>query len=630
MAGAPNRVHVVQLLTCDKQTGFALTQQGAEFLHANRDEVFHTASFIGTERQGKSTMVSGFSAAQFSSRAGNKGHTKAIWAALNKGTMWLDYEGFAQDTGHNTRLLIVAVMLSNVVVYNTGPQITVDALDKLQAAGAMAAQMGAAGDKPGLLYMLRDYHLDKSKKQTGYLEETMDANPDIGAEIRAAFPHRCCVAIPHPGAQFIENPAKGYPPQVVEAIAFAEAELLRFKNLGRETSGRGFAALVTAVCAAVNSGNHDIGTAWQTRVKAEKLVARMRQENRLRSFLTKLHGAGLKRWEELVEKEVPAEERTEFREVLAEARAENAKSFHASCCEEEARFSALISEASDTRNLAAACDLALATEDEVLESCARSIFTATATKLRALTLTIELQAAHSQHLAEKLAEARDLKASRANAREAELEARLEARLTEKQRELARALEREERSQQLEAQRAHLLQEACTSAAQEARKDFLAQLQHAQTALSAESDARRAAELNVAGCLEKQTELEQRHLAALEAANQAALDTENKVELAAAERDQALAALVEAKADHSAVQRECDRLANQLHLKTVAHSEQFELAAQVQTLRAKVQRLEPLLEDLRAENLSLRKRTRGDELHPSSLSARKKQVPEPRY
>lgn len=112
--------------------------------------------------------------------------------------------------------------------------------------------------------------------------------------------------------------------------------------------------------------------------------------------------------------------------------------------------------------------------------------------------------------------------------------------------------------------------------------------------------------------------------------QAALDTENKVELAAAERDQALAALVEAKADHSAVQLECDRLANQLHLKTVAHSEQFELAAQVQTLRAKVQRLEPLLEDLRAENLSLRKRTRGDELHPSSLSARKKQVPEPRY
>ena len=630
MARALNINNVVQLLTCDKRAGFTLTEQGAEFLHAMRDEVFHTVSFIGTERQGKSTMVSGFSAAQFSSRAGNKGHTKAIWAALNKGTMWLDYEGFAQDTGHNTRLLIVAVMLSNVVVYNTGAQITVDALDKLQAAGAMAAQMGAAGDKPGLLYMLRDYHLDKSKKQTPYLEETMDKNPEIGADIRAAFPHRCCVAIPHPGESFIENPTRGYPPQVVEAIAFAEQKLLKLRKMGREMSGRGFLALISAVCAAVNSGDHDVGTAWQTRVKAEKLVARMRQEARLRSFLTKLHGAGLKRWEELVELEVPAEERAEFREVIAEARADNAKSFHASCCEDEARLTRVVSEASEIKSLTAACDLALATEDEVLEACARAVLAATVKKLRAFTLTLELQAAHTQHLSEQLTEARDLKAHLKSAREAELEARLEARLAEKQRELTRALEREERSEQLEAQKTQFLQDACTSAAQEARNEFLAQLQHAQTALAAECDARRAAEVHVAGLLERSAELEARHAAALEAAKQAALDTENKVELAAAERDQALAALTEAKADHSAVQLECDRLANQLHLKTVAHSEQFELAAQVQTLRNKVQRLEPLLEDLRAENLSLRKRTRGDDSSISSLSAKKKQAHEPRY
>jgi len=593
----------VQLIDCNSDGKLFLTPAGMTFLRAIGNNACHVTGVIGVERKGKSTILSMFSGANFPSRAGNKGYTKAVMASFSKDNLWLDFEGFAQDTRHNTRLLIAAVMMSNVIIYNTEAQITVDALDKLRAAGSLAAQIGSSGDKPALLYLLRDYNLDDNIDQIHYLEETMDNNPELAKSIRALFPIRRCVGIAHPGMAFLNNPSGGYTPEVKKTIVYAENALKEIRSYGKKINGLGLIALITAVCDAINSSDHDIGTAWQTRVKAEKMVARMQQELRLTTFLHKLQGCGPRRWQELVDKQVPEAERGEFLELLHEARTENEQAWRAACLRCEQKLLAQVGQSPGPAELSAAIDSVLKVEeDEVLETVARPLFATVKEKLELLATAWAAQLTTVTKLEEQVA---DVKRKR-DEHEAAKFADLELRLALKQREVTELMEHQEKAAQAEVNLKEKIVAAHALALLEARADFEAKLEHSAQALKAEECSKR----DVEALLDAASKA---HAAAQAAAKEQFADMKNllaeceyKLELKTAEHAQAVSSLRECEADKSAVKRECDRLRAQLQQSSKEQDGLFELGA----LRAKIERLEATIVSEREESLKYRKRPRG--------------------
>lgn len=614
----------VQLIDCGADGKLFLTPAGTTFLRAIGNNACHVTGVIGVERKGKSTILSMFSGANFPSRAGNKGYTKAVMASFSKDNLWLDFEGFAQDTRHNTRLLIAAVMMSNVIIYNTEAQITVDALDKLRAAGSLAAQIGTSGDKPALLYLLRDYNLDDNIDQIRYLEETMDNNPELAQSIRALFPVRRCVGIAHPGIAFLNNPSVGYTPEVKKTIVFAENALKEIRSYGKKINGLGLIALIIAVCDAINSSDHDIGTAWQTRVKAEKMVARMQQELRLTTFLHKLKGYGPRHWQELVNERVPEAERGEFLDLLREARTENEQAWRASCLSCEQKLLAQVGQSPGPAELSAAIECALKVEeDEVLETLARPLFATVKEKLELLATAWAAQRSAVEKLEEQVAEVKRKRDEHEAARCAELEARLAL----KQREVADLIEHQEKAAQAEANLKDKIVAAHALALLEARADFEAQLAHSAEALKAEESSKR----DVEGLLDAAAKA---HLTAQAAAKEEAQRLENmiseceyKLELKTAEHAQAVSSLRECEADKCASKRECDRLRSQLQQSSKEQEGLFELAA----LRAKIERLEATIAKEREETLAYRKRTRGFIDDPNSLgNAKRAAVQDLRY
>jgi len=606
----------VHLIACDKEANFYLTDQGTELLKRIGNDHFRTASFIGIERLGKSTVASVFAKGKFSSRAGNRGHTKGIWAVFKEGNMWLDFEGFAQDTRHNTRLLIAAVLLSNVVVYNTGPQITVDALDKLRAAGSLATQIGTAGDKPGLLYMLRDYSLDKKVPQSDYFESTMDQNKDLGDDIRSLFPQRSCVAIPPPGDAFLENPdLVGYGPHVRAALTVANTELESLRNSGKDMSGHGLIALANLTCSTLNTGDFDIGTAWQARLHAEKLVERMQREMRLTIFLSKIHGCGTRRWESELRAKVPEAELLEFKDLIAEARAENRRAWRELCAEEEDRAVARVLKIATLAELYNTIQTLSAQEEEILDAIAKKLLVAANARLRVLGTDLEQRLSVAENVAVEMRSKLDEVKLKKKAQHAAKEAELEARIAEKQRELESYIEQQNKVVQQETKQREQLDNACVLAAAEARADFEAQLKHSQRALEAEIEARRELEKSLTAQVKAS-------LLSLKDCEQVANDlrlkvaeAEAKAEFAAAEKAQAEASMRECEQDKVASKRECERLRGQVQQHMARENDQLELGAQNQIHRAKIQRLEALLEEQRANNLELRKRPRFDDAHP---------------
>jgi len=245
-------------------------------------------------------------------------------------------------------------------------------------------------------------------------------------------------------------------------------------------------------------------------------------------------------------------------------------------------------------------------DEEVLASMVHPVLCALCSKLERCAEDANTLKACGEQLKEQLADAQKKRSAQHEAKQAELEARVAA----KQRELDEALEQHHQAAKLEIKQRERINSACALSAAEARADFEAQLKHAADVLKAEIDAKGEVEKQLDSSVksllvaQKQIEIEAdrwKHRIA---------EAELKTDLACAEKAQVEAALCECEADKAATKRECERLRAQLHQKTVAESDQLELGAQNQMHRAKIQRLETLLEEERANNITLRKRPRG--------------------
>ncbi len=168
-----NPLHIILL---DAAGNFQFNEQLEDEI--KQFDPFYTACFIGRERLGKSTLATEFSGTVFESKDGSAGCTKGVWASSGSSELrFLDFEGFSEDVFLNNKLFMMSVLLANVVVYNTQGVVTVEDIDKLQAAGSLATQIGGSS-KPSLVYLLRNYELDSKSDQTDYFWSKMPKSKD--------------------------------------------------------------------------------------------------------------------------------------------------------------------------------------------------------------------------------------------------------------------------------------------------------------------------------------------------------------------------------------------------------------------------------------------------------------------
>lgn len=311
----------MNLLTC-VDGRFGLVAESAQAL-GSWTKPFHVTSFIGTERAGKSTMASWLSDySEFPSMSGNEGFTKAVWAATkpnDAGIWFLDFEGFGQDTKHNTSLFVIAVLASHSVVFNSPKQITPESLDKLQSAGELSHSL-MVGQRPALVWLLRDYDLDGNDDQSGYLLRCMAQNPDIANHIRTLFPELACLRVPPPNGPVPKN---AVPHHMQNAVKKIRAEIQRITCAKQATTGPEFVQFLAAVCDAVNNAGEtlNVSTAWQARQEGEKRVQQLQRGMEIQQILHKeLSNLSPSQWDQQVSTMFSGFERVTFELLFIQER----------------------------------------------------------------------------------------------------------------------------------------------------------------------------------------------------------------------------------------------------------------------------------------------------------------------
>ena len=314
----------MNLLHCDPQGNFLVNEDVAK--HLQQFAAFHVACMLGTERAGKSTLGSWLSDyTQFPSQTGNLGFTKAVWVAIKPSgdnVLYLDFEGFSGSSLHNTRLFVLAVLLSHIVIFNSPKQITMDYLDKLQSASCLSRDLASCGHRPALLWLLRDYDLDHNQDQLDYLLRWMSLHPEIGQAIRALVPNHACLSLPPPLPDSIQ-PGAAVPLSMAQAVLAVRGKIGQLLLTGPQISGLEFVALLRTMCSAVNlSGEHlDVSTAWQARVKAEARDRKVKRQLEITDVCRNdLQDLSPTVWERNVRTLFTPDERAEFEELFAHER----------------------------------------------------------------------------------------------------------------------------------------------------------------------------------------------------------------------------------------------------------------------------------------------------------------------
>ena len=326
----------MNLLTCDNATGhFTVCELAAsKLLKLERD--FHPIAVAGCERVGKSTTCSWLSDhCVFPTETGTAGFTKAVWVAdqvSESGLLVMDFEGFALDPVHNNRLFVLAVLLSDVLVFNTAKTIMLDALDKLTYAGTIAKKAGpGGGSSPALLWILRDYNLGLSAgndpyDKLDYLLHSINANETVAGGIRSLFSGLACYSLPPP-LEDIPTGSRTVPKNMVASFANIRAQLVRLCRPKQTLRGPEFVNLVRQMCQVVNSADQDmdVSTAWQSRLQAlaaSKRAQRQIEISRQCREQCQEHSSGFSpaRFDQFVQIEFTLEERFEFEELFAQER----------------------------------------------------------------------------------------------------------------------------------------------------------------------------------------------------------------------------------------------------------------------------------------------------------------------
>jgi hypothetical protein len=316
----------MNLLVCDKDGFFEVCPTAAGVFEA-WEQAFHVGSFIGVERQGKSTFASWLSQyTVFPSMSGTEGFTKAVWCAHkpNDCHVWyLDFEGFGHNCKHNTALFVLAVLLSQVVLFNSPKTIRLEDLDKLQGVGCLSKNLMAGMPRPALLWLLRDFDLNEKDNQYDYLLQCMNENPSIKTDILTLFPDLKCLRVPHPHGSV---PRGAPPPKMQPAVQTVKHTLEGVLEHRQKTTGAEFVALLRAVCKVVNGAGEtmDVGNLWQVKQDADKRVRHWQRQMEISDICrNQLKNMSPAKFEHTLQTLFSAAERAEYDELFCRERETN-------------------------------------------------------------------------------------------------------------------------------------------------------------------------------------------------------------------------------------------------------------------------------------------------------------------
>lgn len=403
----------MNLLVCDPEGRFRVCEDGAACLE-RLEESFAVGAGLGVERAGKSTMLTWLcDYSVFPSQSGNVGHTKAVWTALKpnaQGILLLDFEGFSHNRVVNRKLFVLAVLLGSVVVYSTDQVILQDMLDKLEYAGKLVESIGghSHGARPALLWLLKNYSLDKNENQSDYLRRSLAQNGTMGDNVGALFPERACIAVPSPGQEI--PPGSRVPPAHMQpAVRTIRAELERLSKSKPLLRGPQFVSLLRSAVDAVNSealdASLDLGSVWDTMRKAHHESARMqRKMDILQMCRDQLQNKSPAAWELAVQTFLGPEERAEFDDLLDDERQRNRDQWTAKLQKVTTKLQGMLESCADLQALAGFLrDLASYDPPELVDAAIAGLLPVLARKLLASDEETRTKLAQIQQVAEQAA-----------------------------------------------------------------------------------------------------------------------------------------------------------------------------------------------------------------------------------
>jgi DNA repair exonuclease SbcCD ATPase subunit len=214
-----------------------------------------------------------------------------------------DFEGFSgDDEAHNTRLLVLASLLSNVVIFNTPSIIRNVDIGVLQCAGALSRNLGQDGQRPALLWLLRNFDLSYELNQTGYLNEFIARNEKNHAEIRECFCDLSCIGVPNPNEPIVPG-SRTLPLRMQPAEQAIRAEITRQSRGMQQMRGPELVALLRVACAAINTADRDtfdVSTAWQERQKGLARVRRLQREQEIKQICNDFNDYSPAKWNDAI------------------------------------------------------------------------------------------------------------------------------------------------------------------------------------------------------------------------------------------------------------------------------------------------------------------------------------------
>jgi hypothetical protein len=314
----------MNILTCDAEGQFHVVEQSAAKLEELKDPC-HIVCVSGAERCGKSTIstvLSGFST--FPSQIGTVPHTKAVWVAVRpneQGVLIFDFEGFSTNPSHNMKLMVLSIMLSHVIVFNSPCNIRVEDLDVIECASEQTQSLGSdLAQPPALLWLLRNFSLEANLNQGNYFRRFVMERD--GSRIMNYFSQIACIGVPIPD-QIIPPGSRTLAPSMQAAEEMLRSQIFSMTQRMQRLCGPDIVLLLRAVCSALNtSGSQlNIGSAWQERqagLARTRRIERLHEiENVCRSQLQDLSPTA---WRQAVHKNFSPEDLEDFDDFLSAER----------------------------------------------------------------------------------------------------------------------------------------------------------------------------------------------------------------------------------------------------------------------------------------------------------------------
>jgi len=313
------------LVTRDASTGlFGVSPDASAALRALSGPVAAVV-VCGRARQGKSFLLncllrewsSSSPGADFEVGPTTRPCTKGLWLWSEPVPMpggWhlllVDVEGvdaYDQTSQYAAQLLCISLLGASVMVWNQMGGIDEGATERLGFCAELAAAIreraggtpGSAPPPPSLLWLLRDFYLGLEGEEGPAGEEAyvraalapLDEGGDgaaagrnaVRASIRATFGSVACATLPRPAddeevLRDLGTAGRGAlrPKFVAGVAALAErvAGMAAPRDGWEQHTGAGLAAVLSAVCTALNEGKTPrMGTLWEGVVKEENAAA---------------------------------------------------------------------------------------------------------------------------------------------------------------------------------------------------------------------------------------------------------------------------------------------------------------------------------------------------------------------